>query len=41
MENNMKILHSADWHIGNLKGPEKNGRNMRFEDAKAKMLARF
>jgi len=28
----MKILHSADWHIGNLKGPEKNGRNLRFED---------
>jgi len=28
----MKILHTADWHIGNLKGPEKNGRNLRFED---------
>jgi len=28
----MKILHSADWHIGNLKGPEKNGKNLRFED---------
>ncbi|MBQ7667893.1 MAG: exonuclease subunit SbcD [Clostridia bacterium] len=28
----MRILHTADWHIGNLKGPEKNGKNLRLED---------
>lgn len=28
----MKILHTADWHIGNYNGPEKNGENLRFLD---------
>ena len=28
----MKILHTADWHIGTYPGPEKNGENMRFLD---------
>lgn len=28
----MKILHTADWHIGSLKGPEKDGKNLRLED---------
>jgi len=28
----MKILHTADWHIGSFKGPEENGRNLRGED---------
>ncbi len=28
----MKILHTADWHIGNFRGPEKNGINLRAED---------
>lgn len=28
----MKILHTADWHIGEYKGPEKNGVNLRGQD---------
>ena len=28
----MKILHTADWHIGSYKGPEKNGVNVRGND---------
>ena len=28
----MKILHTADWHIGSFKGPEKDGVNLRGED---------
>ena len=28
----MKILHTADWHIGNFPGPEKNGENARLND---------
>lgn len=30
----MKILATADWHIGNFKGPEKNGVNLRTLDTK-------
>lgn len=30
----MKILHTADWHIGNFKGPEKDGVNLRSLDTK-------
>lgn len=28
----MKILHTADWHIGTFKGPEKDGVNLRALD---------
>lgn len=28
----MKILHTADWHIGSFKGPEKDGVNLRSID---------
>ena len=28
----MKILHTADWHIGNFPGPEKDGQNLRAID---------
>lgn len=28
----MRILHTADWHIGQFKSPEKNGVNLRYED---------
>lgn len=28
----MKILHTADWHIGNFPGPEKDGHNLRAQD---------
>lgn len=28
----MKVLHTADWHIGSFKGPEENGVNLRSED---------
>lgn len=28
----MKILHTADWHIGNFPGPEKDGKNLRAQD---------
>ncbi len=28
----MKILHTADWHIGNFPGPEKDGMNLRCLD---------
>lgn len=30
----MKILHTADWHIGSFKGPEKDGINLRSLDTK-------
>ncbi len=30
----MKILHTADWHIGTFKGPEINGMNLRALDTK-------
>lgn len=30
----MKILHTADWHIGTFKGPEKDGINLRSLDTK-------
>lgn len=30
----MKILHTADWHIGVFKGPEMNGVNLRSQDTK-------
>lgn len=30
----MKILHTADWHIGNFRGPAKDGVNLRLEDTK-------
>jgi len=30
----MKIIHSGDWHIGNFKGPEKGGVNLRSLDTK-------
>lgn len=29
---NMKVMHTADWHIGSFKGPEVNGVNLRSED---------
>ena len=28
----LRILHTADWHIGDFKGPVKDGRNLRFDD---------
>ena len=28
----MKVLHTADWHIGEYKGPTQNGVNLRFLD---------
>lgn len=28
----MKILHTADWHIGSFRGPEENGVNLRSQD---------
>lgn len=31
----MKILHTADWHIGSFPGPEKDGVNLRAEDTVA------
>lgn len=30
----MKVLHTADWHIGVFKGPEKDGVNLRSLDTK-------
>lgn len=30
----MKILHTADWHIGKFKSPVKDGVNLRAEDIK-------
>lgn len=30
----MKILHTADWHIGTFRGPTKEGVNLRTEDTK-------
>ena len=28
----MKILHTADWHLGSFRGPEENGVNLRSKD---------
>lgn len=28
----MNILHTADWHIGNFPGPERDGHNLRADD---------
>ena len=28
----MRILHTADWHVGNFNGPTKDGENLRFLD---------
>ena len=28
----MKILHTADWHIGQFKGPVVDGVNLRSQD---------
>lgn len=28
----IKILHTADWHLGQFKGPQENGVNLRFMD---------
>lgn len=28
----MKVLHTADWHIGSFRGPEKDGENLRYQD---------
>ncbi|MCM1179954.1 MAG: AAA family ATPase [Clostridium sp.] len=28
----MKILHTADWHLGSFRGPEENGVNLRSQD---------
>ena len=28
----MKVLHTADWHIGQFKGPVENGVNLRAKD---------
>lgn len=28
----MRILHTGDWHIGSMKGPERDGVNLRRED---------
>lgn len=30
----MKILHTADWHLGSRKGPTADGHNLRLEDTK-------
>lgn len=30
----MKIIHSGDWHIGNFKGPEREGVNLRSLDTR-------
>lgn len=30
----MKILHTADWHIGQFKGPVVDGVNLRSQDAR-------
>lgn len=30
----MKVLHTADWHIGQFKGPIENGVNLRSQDTK-------
>ena len=31
----MKILHTADWHIGQFKGPVVDGVNLRLQGATA------
>lgn len=28
----MRVLHTADWHLGSFRGPEENGVNLRSED---------
>lgn len=28
----MKVLHTADWHLGSFRGPEENGVNLRAKD---------
>ena len=33
----MKILHTADWHIGQFKGPVVDGVNLRSQDITVKM----
>ena len=30
----MKILHTADWHLGTFRSPVKDGVNLRTEDTK-------
>lgn len=30
----MKILHTADWHIGQFKGPVVDGVNLRSQDTR-------
>ena len=30
----MKILHTADWHLGTFRSPVKDGVNLRSEDTK-------
>lgn len=37
----IKILHTADWHIGVFKGPEENGVNLRSLDTKRCLDALF
>ena len=37
----IKILHTADWHIGVFKGPEENGVNLRSLDTKRCLDAIF
>lgn len=34
----IKILHTADWHIGSFNGPEKDGENERFGDIISTLL---
>ena len=31
----MKILHTADWHLGTFRSPVKDGVNLRTEDTKS------
>lgn len=33
----MRIIHTADWHIGQYKGPVVNGENARFTDIKNRL----
>lgn len=37
----MKILHTADWHIGQFKGPVVDGVNLRSQDNRSKRFHRF
>lgn len=34
----MKILHTADWHIGQFKGPVVDGVNLRSQDKERKPI---